>query len=60
MEMSKQLLDIQICNIGQSSRLNVDLNIISLKWMELGEQMRECVEDKIRGFRTNLADLSNF
>ena len=27
-EMYKDLLGIQICNLGQSSRLNIDLNII--------------------------------
>lgn len=27
-EMYKVLLDIQICNLGQSSRLNIYLNII--------------------------------
>lgn len=59
MEMSKKLLDIQICKIGQHYRLSTDLNIISLKGLKLGEQRREGVEDKIRGFRTNLEDLNN-
>lgn len=36
-EMSKTLLDIQIYNTGQSFRLNINLNIIILKWLKTGE-----------------------
>lgn len=39
--MFKKLLDIQIYNIGHSSSLKIDLNIISLKWLKLRERVRE-------------------
>lgn len=53
-EMSKTLLDIQIYNIRQSFRLNINLNIIILKWLMTGEMNYICIVSKIRGYKTDL------